>query len=242
MSFAWHEIRDQLTAASTTFKFQRDFDTIQRSQVALTSYNDPAAVLDALHRKSADPDKKNRVLSALVMAAQGDDPAADTALTLLLLALWPGLDAIRRRSVSRKLGTIDEIASDLLARTVEAVRSLNLCRVSWIAATVLRNIERDMIRARQRDHVLQTSVDIDALSNIPADNPAPDTAMQCRCDLFRLVGEDAGLVRAVVLHGFSQVEVAAVLGISPDAARKRYQRALHRLRKVFEKNFDGAVP
>jgi DNA-directed RNA polymerase specialized sigma24 family protein len=45
-----------------------------------------------------------------------------------------------------------------------------------------------------------------------------------------------------VLHGFSQVEVAAVLGISPDAARKRYQRALRRLRKVFENNFDGAVP
>jgi DNA-directed RNA polymerase specialized sigma24 family protein len=146
MCLAWHEIRDQLTASSTTFKFQRDFDTFQRSQVALTPYNDPAAVLDALHCKSADPDKKNRVLSALVMAAQGDDPAA------------------------------------------------------------------------------------------------PDTVVQCRCDLFRLLGEDAGLVRAVVLHGFSQVEVAAVLGISPDAARKRYQRALRRLRKVFENNFDGAVP
>ena len=101
---------------------------------------------------------------------------------------------------------------------------------------MLRNIERDMIRARQRDHVLQGEVDIDALSNIPADNPAPDTAMQCRCDLFRLVGEDARLVRAVALHGFTQAEVGAVLGLSADAARKRYQRAVRRLRKCFAEN------
>lgn len=69
---------------------------------------------------------------------------------MLLLALWPGLDAIRRRSIWRRIGTADEVASDVLARATEAIRSLDLGRVNRIAAMVLRNTERDMIRARQR--------------------------------------------------------------------------------------------
>jgi hypothetical protein len=75
----------------------------------------------------------------------------DCALTLMLLALWPGLDAIRRRCIWRKVGTGDEIAADILGRTTEAIRGLDLQRVNWIAATILRNVERDILRAHQRE-------------------------------------------------------------------------------------------
>lgn len=151
MSFAWHEIRDHLMQSSSNLHFQRSFDAVRLAQAALIPFRDPAALLDGLHRTTGDPARKNVILSALVKAAQGDGPESDCALTLLLLALWPGLDAIRRRSLWRRLGTADEVASDVLARTTEALRGLDLGRVNWIAATVLRNVERDMIRVRQRD-------------------------------------------------------------------------------------------
>ena len=150
MSIAWHAIRDHLTGSSSKLHFQRSFDAIRRTQAALAPFRDPAALLDGLHRTTGDPARKNLILAALVGAAQGDGPTSDCALTLLLLALWPGLDAIRRRSLWRRLGTADEIASDVLARTTEAVRGLDLGRVNWIAATVLRNVERDMIRVAAR--------------------------------------------------------------------------------------------
>ncbi|HIC65702.1 MAG TPA: sigma-70 family RNA polymerase sigma factor, partial [Paracoccus sp.] len=117
MSFAWHEIRDHLMHSSTNLHFQRSFDAVRRAQAALAPFRDPAALLDGLHRTPGDQGQKNVILSALVRAAQGDGPASDCALTLLLLALWPGLDAIRRRSIWRRIGTTDEIASDMLART-----------------------------------------------------------------------------------------------------------------------------
>ena len=98
MSFAWHEIRDHLMHSSSNLHFQRSFDAVRRAQAALAPFRDPAALLDGLHRTTGDPAQKNLILSALVGAAQGDGPASDCALTLLLLALWPGLDAIRRRS------------------------------------------------------------------------------------------------------------------------------------------------
>ena len=125
MSFAWHEIRDHLMQSSSNLHFQRSFDAVRRAQAALAPFRDPAALLDGLRRTPGDQGQKNLILAALVGAAQGDGPASDCALTLLLLALWPGLDAIRRRSIWRRLGTADEVASDVLARTTEAVRGLD---------------------------------------------------------------------------------------------------------------------
>ena len=240
MSLAWHEIRDHLMHSSSKLPFQRNFNSIRRVQTALAPFRDPAALLDALHRSPGDPARKNLILTALVEVAQGDGPASDCALTLLLLALWPGLDAIRRRSIWRRIGTADEIAADVLARTAEAVRGVDLGRVNWIAATVLRNVERDMIRTRKRDAVREVlGSDIE-----PDDVPAgqfwrqPETEdAHLRDDLRKLLGADALLVIRVAIEGFSQAEVAIELGLSEAAARKRYQRAMHRLRDALEKIF-----
>jgi RNA polymerase sigma factor (sigma-70 family) len=245
MSFAWHEIRDHLMHSSSKLPFQRSFDAIRREQAALVPFRDPAALLDGLHRTPGDQGQKNLILSALVRAAQGDGPASDCALTLLLLALWPGLDAIRRRSIWRRIGTADEIASEVLARTTEAVRSLNLGRVNWIAATVLRNIERDMIRARQREAARQSvasGIEPDAVpSDQLARQPTPEDA-HLQDNLRKLLGADAFLVIRVAIEGYSQIEVGAQLGLSESAARKRYQRALRRLRDALQKNSDPDVP
>ncbi|UFM66067.1 sigma-70 family RNA polymerase sigma factor [Paracoccus sp. MA] len=232
MSFAWHEIRDHLMHSSSNLHFQRSFDAVRREQAALSAFRDPAALLDGLHRTPGDPDRKNRILSALVGAAQGDGPAFNCALTLLLLALWPGLDAIRRRSLWRRLGTADEIASDVLARTTEAVRGLDLGRVNWIAATVLRNVERDMIRMRQRDQTreyLASGADPDEVADSGESGIGAAGYAKLNGAMRKLLGDDALLVIRVSIEGFSQAEVAVELGLTEAAARKRYQRAMRRL-------------
>jgi len=237
MSFAWHEIRDHLMQSSTNLNFQRSFDAVRREQAALAAFRDPAALLDGLHRTPGDQGQKNVILSALVGAVQGDGPASDCALTVLLLALWPGLDAIRHRSIWRRLGTADEVASDVLARTTEAVRGLDLGRVNWIAATVLRNVERDMIRVRQRDQARESlASDIDP-DDVPADQAGRQPAVEdahLQDDLRKLIGDDALLVIRVAIEGFSQAEVAVELGLTEAAGRKRYQRAMRRLRDALE--------
>ena len=238
MSFAWHEIRDHLMHSSTTLHFQRSFDAIRHTQIDLAPFREPAALLDGLHRGSGDPDDKNLILCVLVSEAQGDGPASDCALTLLLLALWPGLDAIRRRSLWRRLGNTDEVASDVLARTTEAVRELDLARVNRIAATVLRNVERDMIRARQRDTALEhlaSGADPDELADSGDSGIGATGYAQLNGAMRTLLGDDALLVIRVAIEGFSQAEAGAALGLTEAAARKRYQRAMRRLHDALEK-------
>lgn len=237
MSFAWHEIRDHLMHSSTNLHFQRSFDAVRHAQAALAGFRDPAALLDGLHRTTGDPARKNVILSALVGAAQGDGPASDCALTMLLLALWPGLDAIRRRSLWRRLGTADEVASDVLARTTEAVRGLDLGRVNWIAATVLRNVERDMIRMRQRDQAreyLGTGTDPDEVADSGDSGIGETGYARLNGAVRKLLGDDALLVIRVAIEGFSQAEVAVELGLTEAAARKRYQRAMRRLNDALQ--------
>ena len=112
--------------SASTLSFQRSFDAIRRTRDPVMPFRDPAALLDALHQKAGSPDQKNLILAALAHAAHSDGHTGDCALTLMLLALWPGLDAIRRRCIWRKVGTGDEITAEILGRTAEAIRGLNL--------------------------------------------------------------------------------------------------------------------
>lgn len=237
MSFAWHEIRDHLMKSSSNLHFQRNFDAVRRGRDSLAPFRDVAALLDALHHHPGDPDHKNLILCALVEAAQGDGRASDCALTLLLLALWPGMDAIRRRSIWRRIGTPEEITSDVLARTSEAVRSLDLGRVNRIAATVLRNVERDMIRARKRDAArehLSGAADLDEAPDNGEAGIGASGYAQLESAVRKLTGGDAVLVIRVAIEGYSQAEAAVQLGLSESAARKRYQRAMRRLIDALE--------
>ena len=238
MSFAWHEIRDHLMQSSSTLSFQRSFDAIRREQGPVVPFRDPAALLDALHQRAGTPDQKNLILSSLARAAHTDGPTGDCALALMLLALWPGLDAIRGRCIWRKVGTSDEIAVDILGRTTEAIRSLDLQRVNWIAATILRNVERDILRAHLREAGRQRLRSETEPDEVAADDVSGDAAIseaQLLRDLRLLLGADAILVIRVAVEGFSQAEVGVELGLSEAAARKRYQRATRRLRDALQK-------
>lgn len=236
MSFKWHEIRDHLMKSSTTLRFQNSFDEIGRSDRALADFTDPAALLDTLHGPSGCADRKNQVLKTLVGVAQTDGDVADSALTLLLLSLWPGLDAARRRLLWRGTGSPDDVSAEILARATETIRGLDLQRVNRIAATVLRNIERDTVRAHRREADRQqsiSSIDPDEVCDFPAIQGAAADGILLHRDIDRLVGRDAELVVRVAVGGFSQREIAAELGLSEAAARKRYQRATRRLREAF---------
>ncbi len=234
MSFKWHEIHDSLMNSSATLQFQKSFEALRRGDPALGRFTDPAALLDELHEPTGCAERKNRILRALVATAQGDGLASGCALTLALLALWPGLDAVRRRLLWRTAGGSDDVLSDVLARATETLRGLDLGRVNRIAATVLRNVERDTLRAHCRETArLNTVCNAEPDSICAPGMDADAEAMFLRRDVGRFLGRDGDLVLRVAVDGFTQREVAGAFGLSEAAARKRYQRATRRLREAF---------
>lgn len=243
MRASWHALHAHLIRSSERLSFQQDFDIIRNRHAELRGLADISALMDHQHQKNGDPARKDRVLRALVGECQGDDPVADTAKELTLLVLWPGLDALYGRLRRYFHGKPDELASELSARMSGAIGLVDLGKVNRLAATLLMNVRRDILRGLKRDWSRLE----DALQDDLLDTDAPCWAVHpgnlgdfgTRITINRLrpiLGKDAEIVVAVVLMGFSQREAALALGLPYEAARKRYQRAIARLREIAAQN------
>ncbi|WP_272011137.1 sigma factor-like helix-turn-helix DNA-binding protein [Roseovarius sp. ZX-A-9] len=185
--------------------------------------------MDWLHAPAEDTEAKNCVLSHLLRVAGGKDREGDLAVELLLLALWPGLCVVRRRlwPLCRN-GTLD---ADLLSGLTIGIRRARLDRITRVAATLLRNLERDLRRLYISDEqAARLSIDLGTVGHtlVQPETDRPDMILSAA---QAAVGEDGAMLVAVHIAGFTQKEAASQLGISHEAARKRCQRALTRLRQ-----------
>lgn len=225
---------------------RKQFEALRRTRPDLAFFADPCAVLDFLHRRDTDRDAKDRILAALVRETQGDGVAREVAVTLMWLALWPGLDAVYRRLLRHFRGAPADLVSEIASHFTTAVHRANLTRIRRVAATLIANVERDI-----RDGLRRRWAEAARRQDLPADNiPLHDDVgswrrlplvaatdvgpATIRDAIARTDGADAVIVCAVVVLGETQREVAERLGLSHDAVRKRYQRSLRRLRAAIE--------
>ena len=241
MSFTWNSIHRGLVRSASTLTFSNTFADMRHQHPVLARFIDVTALLDHLHHGTASSDAKNEVLAALITIAQSPSAASDIAVTILILALWPGLDAVFHRQ-GRRVEARNELTSGILDRVVEEVRRLDLGSVRRIAATILMNVERDLARADARERCRRRlAVDIDLFGDASVD-PSPMRGLLLR-DVARHAGEDGRIVISVAVDGFTQAEVATSIGLSEAATRKRYQRAARHLRDAFsDEGLSRSVP
>ena len=107
---------------------------------------------------------------------------------------------------------------------------------SWFYA-ILRNVCHDMLRRRSRH--AQAIHDI-ACRTFPPAEPPPDLDGDAPSLLDRLPADARAVLELRIVHEMPFRDVAAALDISEEAARKRAQRALRRLREV--SGFASAQP
>lgn len=200
---------------------------IASQNATLHSFSDPPALLAALHRPG-DPDRKNRCLLALLHKAESEEN--DVATTLIILALWPGLDAVRGRLLRYYKGRTEHLDAELIGRLSIGIRRAG--NVRRVAATLLRNVERDLRRDLMREAEIRKAHDDHAAETAHlAKHPEPvETGNDDLSErIERALGRDGALVVAVALQRLSQKEAAERLGLTHDAARKRYQRVMRGL-------------
>ena len=247
MSFTWSGLHGGIFSATLRRSFHLQMQRLRMRHAALECFPDAAALLRHQHGEGPSLDARNAVLRALVEAVQARGDALDAAQTLLILSLWPGLDAARMRLRRRWRGSAAEIDADLVADLINVAGSLDLRLVTRVAATLLRNVERDLGRRLAR----QAGRRARAVSFDPAESAAAEAMVsraalhriwhgaeaeldtrRCADRLNRVLGKDAALVQSVLFHGWSQAEAGAAMGLAPDASRKRFQRAVARLREA----------
>ena len=187
------------------------------------------------HQHAADQDghDRNGVLRALVIEVQAQGPASELSTAILLLALWPGLDAVHGRLCREFPLDRAEHGAEITARAAIAIAKLDLTAVTRIAATLVRNIERDIRRdlirrnVRRRAEVLWDD-DLSAGAGGRVAQPCALHDWQHR--LAALKPRDATFLLRMLVLGETEEEAGRALGLSHEAARKRFQRTIARLR------------
>jgi DNA-directed RNA polymerase specialized sigma24 family protein len=234
----WKAIHDDLMRSVSTQAAEREFKE-NRSE-SLRRFESPLALVGYLTSKAGDPSEKNGIYFDLVTAVQGHCDWTELAMSILWLGLWPALDAIYRRKLRFFARSPDELVSALCEHFAAAIGSADLEKIHRIASTLTMNAERRLVDdLRKRWRVEARHADLpedDRLARqrevVPAlleGRPGSQEIAALRARLLPLVGSDVELVLAVVL-GESQREAGERLGLTHDVARKRYQRALDRIR------------
>ncbi|QQA42007.1 sigma factor-like helix-turn-helix DNA-binding protein [Pelagovum pacificum] len=208
-----------------------NFHKLAQEGGPLDGFRDPGHLLGWLHGSDAPPDEKNDVLRDLLRRAVFDAGDGTVATEIMILALWPGLTAIRSRLL--RFARDDVIDADLVGRLAIAIRNADPGGVRRVAATLLRNVERDIRRDWSDDSGrTRSAVDLDVVPDLISDDEvSADVVIDA---MIASHGKDGALLAAVHLAGYSQKEVADHLGVSHDAIRKRCQRALVRLKRMSE--------
>jgi RNA polymerase sigma-70 factor (ECF subfamily) len=240
----WHAVYASLLAETNRRDHHIGFDKLRQIAPCMALLTNTEALLAHQRGSTATPEAKDLVLRTLIAQGRREGSTGKAAQRVLLLALWPGLDAIRGRLRRYYASRTDDLTADILGHACELAGQMDLSQVNRIAATFLRNIERDLRRGLQADWrraaLTQEHDDADADANDGGEVPGSSvlcadagTAIDQRRLLGRvraIAGADADLVLAVVHDGLSQREAGVALGIGHEAARKRYQRAVDRLR------------
>ncbi len=245
MRSSWERIRRGLIQWIESREAARAFERLISRSPTLDRFSRASALVDAV-AQTTDLAGKDQVLAALITATRAEETRR-LAHALLMLCLWPGLDAIFHRRIVFFRQDPQDLGAEIADRFTRCVHRIDLSRVTRITATLVRNTERELVDARRKESAVERRS-----AELPADLPERQAGdfggsafgMPCgrwdessvatlRSWLSRAVGRDADLVIDAVLMEKSGGELASTFGLSPVAARKRLGRALARARHAY---------
>ncbi len=241
----WEAIRQSFCDSLASLHVQQAFATYRSSHPSVGRFDQPETLVAYLANSQGDADEKNTILAELVTSIQRREALVLT-LPLLTLGLWPGLDAAYRRCLQYFRSAPHELVSEVMGHFTNQVERLNFETVSKVAATLVMSTERDVMTERKRlwNEARRERWLRRELRWVPCPRPLADSsklgcvrgrgfdneARRLREWLEPIVGRDTDLVMAVTVGDASQHEAGAELGLSHEAARKRFQRAKEKIR------------
>jgi DNA-directed RNA polymerase specialized sigma24 family protein len=252
----WEALRSGLLHSLEDRASFESFHVMRSRFEALDGFESPAELLASISR-SRDLDARDPALWALVSAAR-ERRTRRLAQALLLLCFWPALDAIFHRRFSLFPRRPEDLASEIVARFTTEVQRVDIHRVRHLTATLLRNTERNILRVRRRERrAAARTTEVKPEHAVtpppnPEEEPSPfglpaghaehESIEALSAWLRRALGGDAEIVIEAIFRGKRRTQIAASLGISHAAARKRIERALVRVRALFLEGAESQPP
>jgi RNA polymerase sigma-70 factor (ECF subfamily) len=235
-------LRQGLVGAIGTDDAKLQFADLQKHQCIFAPFTGTWSLVGFLLVPGAGIDEKDALYRVLLETARARTEPSRLAATLIWLGLWPALDRLYCR-YARDVADENELASELAFHFVRQIHRVELARTKHLAPTIVLNVRRDVAAWRARlwsEAIRQVALLDDTLERdenacwppcqiAPSD---PDHTIEAlRTWLRRAVGQDAEVVLATAVLGVTEREVAERMGLRYEAIRKRFQRAMRRIRR-----------
>ncbi len=261
-SSTWDALHEQLVRSTQTLRFQKHFEAMRQRRKSLAPFVDPAALLDyltdPLRALDQEPDKQKReearaaaldnkdlIYGDLIREEHARTPQSQPATTLITLGLWPGLDSTRSGLLKYFPHEEPELTARLIAQFQRHVAMANLDRMKRVAATLVMNTRRDVRNAREvelsiggRNLPLENENGEAGAASVEPVEPPDDKEPKLADKIRQAIGADTELVLLVLVEEISIREACDLLELPFETGKKRYQRALKRLRSALEASRD----
>jgi len=238
MRAQWQELHHQMSSLIHRKSSERLFATIRQRHPVLASFPSIAEIIVGQQCAGGCPFQRNLVLRSLISEAQAKAATSELAGQIIILTLWPGLDAVYGHLCRDFRPDFDDICAELFGQIGLEIQELDLTAVNRIAATLLMNVKRDIRRSlihhrvRQKNEVCCDDEAVHHLLVSPGKDDDSVSAAEWRKLLSPVIGRDTDLVLRIIILGETQAEAGRALGLSHAAARKRHQRAMEKLQAV----------
>lgn len=220
----WSSLYIGLTESISSRSAIGQFSVLQCEPV-IARFDSLAALHAYLRSRPEDLDQRDQVFAAIIRVLQTRRPAAQLAYTLLWCGLWPGLDHVYQRRLPAFAGDSEELTAEICAAFARIASGMNLGRVQRVAATLVRNVDRQVAARAHRRRADEAR----RIAAAKAAGAGPDRQRLAGIGAqpaLRIAGEFVALrVRLGIRVGVP----SDFLGLSDEAARKRVQRALRRI-------------
>ena len=245
----WEDLHASLVGVITSWHGAEQFQRLRALDARLARFASPESLLEYLNQAAGDLDDKDLIYAALVNAMRKSARVVPVARALVWCGLWPRLDRFYGYRISHYRDDPYELTQSISIAFLARIKRLQLGDGSRVAATIVRSTERDarrwlsrmpatsVLAHRSTGQSVEQGVVVPNGSSkaeqLAADDgrPIEEQLDAIRERLRPLIGTDSEIVLAISVLDFDSQEVANLLGIKRDAARKRVQRAIEVLRE-----------
>lgn len=250
------EIRHGIFTEVHSKEFRRIFEKMQDSSEPLDRFSDVGAFIRFMHDESdEDWDMKNNALFDLIVAARFARNHGTAAQTLLIAALWPGLDRVSKQ-VEPAPEAIQDSFAEVYYAALHEIQSWDMGKRDKIAVNILLDVKKRVMRlyesVRKKEMIPfaaidNTEDDVDAGEFKGGADEIPDEKTvemvveerNCAAVLDRLVAsnvispQESLLIVLHIFHDRDLVEIAESGGVNYKTLCRQYERAICRLKEFF---------
>lgn len=243
MRARWEGLHAALDRSVATLQAERQFGDARRTESILARFESPPRLIEHLTNKGGDLDEKDAIYAALVRAIQARAAWAELATGILWCGLWPALDGIYRHRLRHFKKEPEELVEAISVALTTLVGRMDLGRVHRVVATLIRSTDREVMEERRRGWAEQEHLDQGGKAPEPRTPPLRKSELglpvglsfegeirALHAWLLPIGGDDTDLLLAVLVLEENQHEAALRVGLTHEAARKRFRKVLARVR------------